>query len=195
MIQAIWLPKHVFWQDQRELYIQNGSYNRLLWKLHSLITFLILNRFDQIRTLIVYVETPYFLDTFTSWSAFSFNTLWLLTHWTCVYPIFCAHLIICLGLLNFDIVTSSPPLECLNCLFVCDWQFKQTAFLCIQTLHNDCAHIEDVNQRRRSRAEFGLIFLFFNFCYFLLFYIHSKICNPSLKCFNVLLCCCFVTFC
>ena len=31
------------------------------------------------------------------------------------------------------------------------------SFLYIQTLHNDCSHIEDVPQRCRSRAEFGLV--------------------------------------
>ena len=35
-------------------------------------------------------------------------------------PIFCAHLIIFLGVLNLDIITSTPPLECLHCLFVCN---------------------------------------------------------------------------
>ena len=37
-----------------------------------------------------------------------------------MYPIFCAHLIIFLGVLNLDIITSTPPLECLHCLFVCN---------------------------------------------------------------------------
>ena len=36
-----------------------------------------------------------------------------------MHPIFCAHLIIFLGLLNLDIITSTPPLDCLRCLFVC----------------------------------------------------------------------------
>ena len=35
-------------------------------------------------------------------------------------PIFCAHLIRFLGLLNLDIITSTPLLECLHCLFVCN---------------------------------------------------------------------------
>ena len=72
---------------------------------------------------------------------FKLNMLWLLTHWTCVHPIFCAHYIIFLGLLNLDIITSTPPLECLHCLFVCYLLFKQIWFLYIQTLHNDCSHI------------------------------------------------------
>ena len=72
-----------------------------------------------------------------------------------MHPIFCAHLIIFLGLLNLDIAT--PPLECLHCLFVCNLQFNHISFLNIQTLHNDCTHIEDVHRRRRSRAEFGLV--------------------------------------
>ena len=61
---------------------------------------------------------------------FKLNTLWLITHWTCVHPIFFAHLIIFLELLNLDIITSTS---------------------------NDCSHIEDVHRRRRSRAEFGLV--------------------------------------
>ena len=47
---------------------------------------------------------------------FKLYTLWLLTH--CVHSIFCAHLIIFLGLLN--IITSTPPFECLHWLFVCN---------------------------------------------------------------------------
>ena len=54
-----------------------------------------------------------------------------------MYPIFCAHLIIFWGVLNLDIITSTPPLECLHCLFVCNLSFKQISFLYIQTLHND----------------------------------------------------------
>ena len=76
----------------------------------------------------------------------------------------CAPYILCtfdlklfLGLLNLDI-TSTPPLECLHCLFVCNLQFKPISFLYIQTLHNDCSPIEDVHRRRRCRAEFGLVF-------------------------------------
>ena len=49
-----------------------------------------------------------------------------------MHPIFCAHLIIFLGLLNLDIITSTPPLECLHCLFVCNLQFKPISFLYIQ---------------------------------------------------------------
>ena len=33
-----------------------------------------------------------------------------------VHPIFCAHLIIFVGVLNLNIITSTPPLECLNCV-------------------------------------------------------------------------------
>ena len=76
----------------------------------------------------------------------------------------CAPYILCtfdniLGLLNLDIITSTSPLECLHCLFVCNLQFKPIPFLYIQTLHNDCSPIEDVHRRRRSRAEFGLVLL------------------------------------
>ena len=74
-----------------------------------------------------------------------------------MHPIFCAHLIIFLGMLNLDVIKSTPPLECLHCLFVCNLLYKQISFLYIQTLHNDFSHIEDVDRRCRSRAEFGLI--------------------------------------
>ena len=74
-----------------------------------------------------------------------------------MHPIFCAHLII-LGLLNLDITSSTPPFECLHCLFVCNLQFKPISLLYIQILHNECSSIENVQRRRRSRAEFGLVF-------------------------------------
>ena len=77
-----------------------------------------------------------------------------------MHPIFCAHLIIFLGMLNLDVIKSTPPLECLHCLFVCNMLFKQISFY-IHTLHNDCSHIEDVHRRRRSRAEFGLVLFSF----------------------------------
>ena len=94
---------------------------------------------------------------------FKLNALWLLIimiahQWTCVHPIFRAHLIIFLGLLNLDIITSTPPLECLHCLFVCNLQFKLISFLYIQTLHNDWSPIEDVHRRRGfiKRREAGI---------------------------------------
>ena len=75
-------------------------------------------------------------------------------------------LILFLGLLNLDIVTSTPLLKCLHYLFVCNLQFKPISFLYIQTLHNDCSPIEDVHRRRRSRAEFGLVTFSHDFkCY------------------------------
>ena len=37
-----------------------------------------------------------------------------------MHPIICAHLIIFLGMLNLDVIKSTPPLECLHCLFVCN---------------------------------------------------------------------------
>ena len=58
----------------------------------------------------------------------------------------CAPYILCtfdlklfLELLNLDI-TSTPPLECLHCLFVCNLQFKPISFLyifklCIMIVH------------------------------------------------------------
>ena len=42
-----------------------------------------------------------------------------------MHLIFCAHLIINLGMLNLDIIKSTPLLECLHCLFVCNLFFKQ----------------------------------------------------------------------
>ena len=42
--------------------------------------------------------------------------------------IFCAHLIIILGVLNLNIITSTPPLECLHCI-VCVWSVSQTDFI------------------------------------------------------------------
>ena len=74
-----------------------------------------------------------------------------------MHPIFSAHLIIFWGLLNLDIIKSTPPLECLHCLFVCNLQFKPISFLYIQTLDNDCSPIEDVHRQCRSRAEFGRV--------------------------------------
>ena len=76
-----------------------------------------------------------------------------------MHPLFCAHLIIFWGLLNLDIIKSTPPMECLDCSFVCNLYLKQILILYIQTLHNDCSHIEDVHLRRRSSAEFGLVSL------------------------------------
>ena len=57
---------------------------------------------------------------------------------------------------NLDVIKSIPPFVCLYCLFVCNLLFKQISFLYIQTLHNDCPHIEDVH-RQRHRAEYGLV--------------------------------------
>ena len=75
----------------------------------------------------------------------------------CTYILCTFDLKIFLGLLNLDIITSTTPLKCLHCLFVCNLQFKPISFLHIQTLHNDCSPIEDVHRGRRSRAEFGLV--------------------------------------
>ena len=54
-----------------------------------------------------------------------------------VHPIFCAHLIILLQVLNLGIITSTPPLECLHCLFVCNSNiFHSFIFkLCIMIVH------------------------------------------------------------
>ena len=76
-----------------------------------------------------------------------------------MHLLFCAHLIILWGLLNLEIIKSTPPMECLHRSFVCNLYLKQILILYIQTLHNDCSHIEDVHQQRRFRAEFGLVSL------------------------------------
>ena len=69
----------------------------------------------------------------------------------------CAHLIIFLGVLNLDIITSTPPFECLHCV-ICVLSVTATVFfLLFLTLHNDCSHIEDVHREHRSRADFGLV--------------------------------------
>ena len=57
--------------------------------------------------------------------------------------------------MNLEVIKSTPPLECLHCLFVCYLFIKQVSFLYIPTLHNACSHIDNVHRRRRSRAEFG----------------------------------------
>ena len=41
---------------------------------------------------------------------------------------------------------------------MCNLCVIQTDFY-IQTLHNDCSHIEDVHRRCRSRADFGLVLI------------------------------------
>ena len=74
-------------------------------------------------------------------------------------PYISPHLIIFLGMLNLDVTKSTPPLECLHCLFVCNLLFKQISFLYSKTLLNDCSYIEDVHRRRRSRAGFGLVYI------------------------------------
>ena len=61
--------------------------------------------------------------------------------------------IIYFGVLNLGIITFTSHLEC-SCF---NLYLKQISFLYIRTLHNDCSHIEDVQLRRRSRAEFGLV--------------------------------------
>ena len=93
---------------------------------------------------------------------FKLNTLCLFINMIAHTLNMCAPYILCtfdniFGILNLDIIMSTPPLECLHYLCLCNLQFKLIPFLYIQTLHNDCSPIEDVHRRRRSRAEFGLV--------------------------------------
>ena len=75
-----------------------------------------------------------------------------------MHPIFYAHLIIYFGVLNLDLITSTPPLECLHSVScVLSVSAQQISFLYVGTLRNDCSHIEDVQRQRRSRVEFGLV--------------------------------------
>ena len=71
-----------------------------------------------------------------------------------MHPIFCAHLIIFLGVVILDMTTTALTL--CNLCVIC-MKLKQISFLYIQTLHNDCSHIEVVHRLHRSRAEFGLV--------------------------------------
>ena len=54
-----------------------------------------------------------------------------------VHPIFCAHLIIFLRVFNLDIIMSTPPLEFLHYIFVCNAKrFHSFIFkLCIMIVH------------------------------------------------------------
>ena len=48
---------------------------------------------------------------------------------------FCAHLMICLGVLNLDIIRSTPPMECLPCISNSN-RFDSFIFkLCIMIVH------------------------------------------------------------
>ena len=69
-----------------------------------------------------------------SYSNFVLNDCSQIEH---VDPMFFAHLIIFLGVLNLDIITSTPPLESLHCLFVCNSnRFHTFIFkLCIMIVH------------------------------------------------------------
>ena len=53
---------------------------------------------------------------------------------------------------HYDVYTAFGVLT----LFICV-QFKHISFLYIQTLHNDCSHVEDLHWSRRSKAEFGVV--------------------------------------
>ena len=62
-----------------------------------------------------------------------------------LYFVACAHFIIFLGVLNLDIITSTPPLEYLHCLFVCNSnRFHSFIFkLCIMIVHTLKMYTDD----------------------------------------------------
>ena len=62
-----------------------------------------------------------------------------------VHLLFCAHLI---SIFLFLTDVELKHLSIQNCLLVsgsCNLLLQQFSFFCIQTLHNDCSHIEDVH--------------------------------------------------
>ena len=76
-----------------------------------------------------------------------------------VHPIFCAHLIIFLGVFNlyikfFYVYITFGVFTLCNLCVICNSNIFHSF---IFKLHNDCSHIEDVHRRCRSRAEFGLV--------------------------------------
>ena len=91
-----------------------------------------------------------------------FSFLYIQTvHYDCshiehVHHIFCVRLIRYFGVLNLDIITSTPPLECLDCVSVLS--VSQTDFIPLYSnfAYNDCSYIEDVHKRNRSRASLVL---------------------------------------
>ena len=59
----------------------------------------------------MYSETPpVFIPSFSNFVRYDCSRI---EH---VHPIICAHLIIFLGVLSLNIVTSTPPIECLHCV-------------------------------------------------------------------------------
>ena len=76
--------------------------------------------------------------------------LWLFTHWTCT-PYIYANLILYFWVFNLEIV-KSPSVD-----YIVKFGCNLISFLYIWTLHIDCSHT-DVHRRRRSRAEFGLVY-------------------------------------
>ena len=87
------------------------------------------------------------LDIFKQFSNF---VLWLFTQWSCTPHIY-AHLILYFWVFNLEIV-KSPTVD-----YIVKFGCNLISFLYIWTLHMDCSHT-DMHRRRRSRAEFGLVF-------------------------------------
>ena len=87
------------------------------------------------------------LDIFKQFSNF---VLWLFTQWSCTPHIY-AHLILYFWVFNLEIV-KSPTVD-----YIVKFGCNLISFLYIWTLHMDCSHT-DMHRRRRSRAEFGLVY-------------------------------------
>ena len=62
----------------------------------------------------LYVTLAVFIPSYSNFMHYDCS------HIDYVWTIFSAHLIIFFGLLNLDIIMSTPPLECLHCLCVCN---------------------------------------------------------------------------
>ena len=82
----------------------------------------------------VICDSSFFIPSYTNFTRYD------CLHIEHVYPVFCARLIIFFGIVELR-------------------HYYIYTFLHIQTLHNDCLHIEDVHRRCRSRAEFDLVYL------------------------------------
>ena len=94
-------------------------------------------------TFLTNVELRHFQAVFIPF--YSKFVLWLFTHW---------HLMLYFWVFNLEIV-KSPTVD-----YIVKFGCNLISFLYIWTLQIDCSHT-DVHQRRRSRAEFCLVLLWF----------------------------------
>ena len=104
-----------------------------------------------------FVQISFFFTFLTDVELWHFQAnfvLWLFTHWTCT-PYIYAHLILYFWVFNLEIV-KSPTVD-----YIVKFGCNLISFLYIWTLHIDCSHT-DVHRRRRSRAEFGLVYPYFH---------------------------------